>query len=226
MSVYVYALLGAPPRGPLGSGIRGEPLRAVACGPLVAVVGDMDEAPTPSPTALRDHDAAIRRMASVEDAVLPVRFGSLMREEHEVVRRLEPVEAALASALALVAGSEQMTLRLYERGPSRSSAQPELAGLGPGARYLAERQWARGSSPVRSGAIQALRVDLASLVRAERLESHEASPLIASIHHLIARGEATRYRSAVDATQAKLDGVAVAVSGPWPPYAFAAEEPA
>jgi hypothetical protein len=54
------------------------------------------------------------------------------------------------------------------------------------------------------------------------VERHDAPPLLVSLYHLVARGEAARYRRAVTGAAAGL-GLQVLVSGPWPPYAFAPE---
>ena len=115
VSVYVYALVARAPSERLGSGMSGEALRVVTCGKLLAVVGDMSAPPAVTSTTLREHDRTIRRMTVITDAVLPLRFGSMVDGEIELARRLEPAEAALEAALVRVAGREQMTVRVYER---------------------------------------------------------------------------------------------------------------
>ena len=64
----------------------------------------------------------------------------------------------------------------------------------------------------------------ASFIRAQRIESHGSPPLIASIHHLIDRGQGEAYAAALHAGTADLVQAAVTVSGPWPPYAFVSGE--
>src|SRR4030095_4304996 len=95
--------------------MNGEALRVVTCGGLLAVVGDMAALPAVTSTALREHDRAIRRVTAITDTVLPMRFGSVVDEELELARPLEPAKAALEAALVRVAGREQMTVRVYER---------------------------------------------------------------------------------------------------------------
>ena len=46
----------------------------------MAAVGEMAERPAVSEATLRAHDAVIRRLADTVDAILPVRFGSLLSE--------------------------------------------------------------------------------------------------------------------------------------------------
>ena len=229
MSLYVYALVAKAPGEGLGTGMNGEALRVVTCGGLLAVVGDMSAPPPVTPTALHEHDRTIRRMTVITDAVLPLRFGSIVDGELDLARRLEPAEATLEAALARVAGREQMTVRVYERQArggegTRMAAPPAAAAdLGPGARYLLERRRTLEGDPHRA-ALDAVLTAPASFIRAQRIESHGSRPLIASVHHLIERGQGAAYAAVLHAGTADLIDAAVTVSGPWPPYAFASGE--
>ena len=229
MSLYVYALVAKAPSAGLGRGMSGEALRVVNCGRLLAVVGDTSARPPVTSTALREHDRAIRRITAVMDAVLPMRFGSMVDEELELARHLEPAEAALEAALVLVAGREQMTVRVYERkvraeeGPRIAAPPAAAANLGPGARYLLERRQTLENDPHRA-ALDAVLAAPAAFIRGQRIESHGSPPLIASVHHLIERGQGAAYAAALHAGTADLIDAAVTVSGPWPPYAFASGE--
>jgi len=229
VSVYVYALVATAPSGGLGTGMGGEALRVVACGRLLAVVGDMSAPPAVTSTALREHDRAVRRLTAITDAVLPMRFGSIVDGELELARDLEPAEAALEAALALVAGREQMTVRVYERqaqageGTRIVDAPAAVADLGPGSRYLLERRRILENGTHRA-ALDAVLAAPASFIRGQRIESHGSRPLIASVHHLIERGQGEAYAALLHAGTANLIDAAVTVSGPWPPYAFASGE--
>ena len=188
----------------------------------MAAVGEMAERPAVSEATLRAHDAVIRRLADTVDAILPVRFGSLLSES-ALTDALAARGRELTEALALVAGREQMTLRLMGEAaprpaPAVVSDHPEL---GPGARYLAARraEWRRAHE---APELEPLRPALQPLVRAERVTRHETPPLLASVYHLIDRGASAAYRGAVErAGGAAL--VRVVTTGPWPPYAFAPE---
>jgi hypothetical protein len=224
MGVYVYAVLAAPIASGLGRGLAGEPLRVVFCPPVHAVIGEMDAAPEVSEEALRGHDGAVRRLARRAEALLPVRFGSLCRDEDELRARLAPQSEPLTRALALVRGREQMTLRLYGKAPTEAPA-PELVppdGAGPGTRYLLDRRRALEASQ-RVAEAEALRPLLSGIVQGERAERHDRPPLVASVHHLVARGQAARYRRAIARGRALVEPLQVQVRGPWPPYAFCPE---
>jgi len=207
--VYVYALLGEAPRPDAGAGLCAEPLRVVRVGDLVAAVGEMAERPQVSEATLRAHDAVVRRLAGAVDAILPVRFGSLLSESG-LADLLTARGRELSEALALVAGREQMTLRLLGAATPPTAPAPPPDDLGPGARYLAARraEWRR----VR---------EAPELVRAERVTRHDTPPLIASVYHLIDRGAGAAYLTAVE--RVALAAARVVATGPWPPYAFAPE---
>lgn len=190
------------------AGALGEPLRVIGHLGLELVCGG---GPPPlSPDALRAHEAAVRRIADRSSACLPARFGAAAADEAELRRIVEKSAPALMQALALVRGREQMTLRVLG-----APASPPASG-GPGTRYLEER---RRASTVPE--LDPLRKALSGLIRAERVEPHGRPGLVATVYHLIDRGAEAIYRRRVEASP--LEGVRVAVSGPWPAWSFAPE---
>ncbi len=215
MSLYLYALVGRPVRRPLGRGLGGEALRLIEVARLLVVAGRIDNAPRVTPTALRRHDATVRRLAGRTDAVLPIRFGTVVGDRLALARALAPRAAGLREALALVAGHEQMTLRVYGEAVTTSD-ESATESAGAGQRYLERRLRAR-----RAPEVDPVRRALHGLVSAERIERHERPPLLASVYHLVRRGDSKRYLAAVAAASARLAGVRVSPSGPWPAYAFA-----
>ena len=215
MSLYLYALVGRPVRRPLGRGLGGETLRLIEVAGLLVVAARVGDAPRVTPTALRRHDATVRRLAGRTDAVLPIRFGTVVGDRLALARALAPRAAGLREALALVAGHEQMTLRVYGEAVSTSD-ESAAESAGAGQRYLERRLRAR-----RAPEVDPVRRALRGLVSAERIERHERPPLLASVYHLVRRGDSKRYLAAVAAASARLAGVRVSPSGPWPAYAFA-----
>jgi hypothetical protein len=246
--LYVYAIVPPPAggRAPEGlpAGLRDETLRVVVAGRVAAVVGAMDERPAPDPDVLRRQDAVVRALSSRESSLLPARFASAVLDEQALRAWLEPRQDALAEALALVEGCEQMTIRYS--GPAEAAGSPETSApphpppdrspradpptidlaegalaTGPGTRYLEERR-RRLAEREEPKALAPLREALRSLVRAERLEV--TSPGRGALHHLLPRGEAAAYRERIASVEARLRPVQVTASGPWAPYAFAPEE--
>jgi len=196
----LYALADTPPGAAL-RGALGEPVRAVPCGGLFALAGEVESAPPLSAESLRAHDAAVRRLAAACAALLPVRFGAAVESID-----LSQHAAELLEALEMVRNREQMTLRVYAEAkrPDRSS----------GTAYLESLRRARAVPE-----IDPLRAALAPLIHAERTEPHGES-LVASVYHLIDRGRSAEYLRKL--AEVPLD-VRVSASGPWPAWSFAPE---
>jgi hypothetical protein len=223
--VYLYAVLAEAPAGALPLGARGEPVRLVACEDLVAAVGDVEAAPAVDESALRAHDAAIRRLSAEASALLPARFGSVAGGDRELCEALRPRLPSFREGLRAVRGCEQMTLRLARKGTAggEAAAAPAPPGSGgPGTAYLEARRASAGDPRAIPEVARVLDA-LAPLVRGERRERHERPPLVASVYHLVPRESLEAYRAAV-ASAAEEAGLRVSTSGPWPPYAFAPDE--
>jgi hypothetical protein len=219
-ALYLYALLAETPAADLGAGLAGEPLRLIPCAGLLAVAGSMDAPPALAAPALRAHDDVVRRLATLAEALLPARFGTVAEDERALATALEPRLPALREALTLVRGCEQMSLRVFGAASAVAAEPADASAGGPGARYLQERRRAHRHASELPG-LEPLRRALGRLVRAERIEPHHTPPLLASVYHLVPRGVAAAYRERLEATRTVLQPWRVDASGPWPPYAFA-----
>ena len=211
----------------LPPGPSGGEIRLVECGPLV-VAAEAEPRELPVTTeALVTHDATIRCLAEQVEALLPARFGWIAADEAALHRCLEPHRERLLEALALTAGREQMTLRVYGALAPVPETKAPPAGDRPGTRYLESRR-AEAERRREILEIAPLCAALASLVRAERVERHSpastgaVSPS-ASVYHLVDRGRAAEYRTIVASLESELAPLRTSVSGPWPPYAYAPE---
>lgn len=196
MSLYLYAVFDEEPA------TLEEPLRLVRCGDLLIAVGE--ETPPLTPENLAEQDALVRRLSGSVPALLPIRFGEKVRDEEELCLLLKPRASDLAAALKKVRGCVQMTLRVF----GEPAPMPEFQG-GPGTRYLEARR--RGYSLPEVGP---LLERLNPLVQAERIERKEQGNLLGTVYHLVRREDVPAYQEAAQSQ-------GVAVSGPFPPYAFA-----
>ena len=194
-----------------------ERLRVVRRGTLAAVVSDRRR-PSSSPANLRSYDRVMRELAAWFPAILPARFGTVV-EEDELMFILSSRRASLARALTTVRGRVQMTIRVLSPGAAKdraiAPAAEERAGAVTGRDYLAGK--ARAARTV--AGFEPVRAAVARWVRDERVERRGG---VSSVYHLIPRGSADAYRRAVQ-TSAASAGLRLTVSGPWPPYAFAAD---
>jgi hypothetical protein len=221
--LYLYAVAFAEtePAGALGTGIGDEPLVLVPVGRLVAIAGSLPGRPSADAETLKKQDAVVRRLAGLFAALLPVRFGESVAEEAAVAAKIAPRESELTTALELVRGCVQMTLRIFGEADPMPEPAPARAG-GPGARYLEARrqeQAALRSLPEIAPLSRALR----PLLRAERIERQAAGPLLGTAYHLVPREGTAAYLAAVEEARGRIGGRRIAATGPWPPYAFAPE---
>lgn len=222
MTLYVYALAGDA--GGPATGLQGEPVRWLEAGGIFAAIGQLEAAPAVEATAVQGHDTAVRELARGVKGLLPARFGSVVPDLEALAQTLRPQLPALREALRLVEGREQMTLRLFGPEPAPEPApmvKPE--GPGAGTRYLQARQQAERARH-QAPELEPLRAVLAGLVHAERIERGGRPGLRVSAYHLVASGQAARYREVIAQAQGALAPLKVSVSGPWPAYAFAPGE--
>jgi hypothetical protein len=249
MSLYVYAIADAPVALDDLRGVAGEPLLVVTSGDgkSHAIAGDLAGAitvtnpPVISAETLRAQDALVRELAARTGALLPARFGARFTDERALRQTLDDLAIRLERALTRVRGREQMTIRVFHEGSSTASIEvPDSQGdssdsrvsresnessddapMGAGTRYMRRRAEEGRRLPA---AVEDLRAALADAIDDERVERGQ-SPVIGSIHHLIPRGSADRYRARLDEVAASprfaASGIRLRVSGPSPAYAFA-----
>jgi hypothetical protein len=175
--------------------------------------------PAATATALRRHDATVRRIAATVDAVLPMRFGSTVPDESAAARLFGPRAVELAGRLAHVRGHQQMTVRVFgTSAPRTAPPTTKSTPAGPGTRYLAARRRAHGVPE-----LDPIRPLLDGLVADERVQRHATPPLLASVYHLVPRRRRAQYRARLARAAHRLSPLRLRVSGPWPPYAFGAD---
>lgn len=218
MTWCVYAI-GSPLRGRLDvTGLAGERLTVVREGPIAAFLGELRRIPRPTEDHLRQYDRVQRRLAARIAALLPARYGTDVRDPDELTVILQSRQASLRRQLAKVRGRVQMTVRVLDapshlRTVAPSHRRPLAPSLPrPGTAYLRTR--ARAHS-VPEFAV--LREAVRRWVRDERVDRRGS---VATVYHLVPRLSAGAYHRAL-ARRAAEAGVAVVISGPWPPYAFA-----
>lgn len=221
MSVcYAYAVTrSADPRTSLPRGVAGEIPVYCRAGELAIVAGEVAEAPAREVRVLELHDRVIRRLFARQRAVLPLRFGQVFRGAEDLRESVLPRESALLPRLALVEGCVQMTLRWFE-APSAESAQaePEAPSAPSGTSYLLARR-RRSELP----GLEELRARASPWIRAEIVRPAMRPPLIATVYHLVRSRDLAAWREHLTADVGADRAAPFAVSGPWPPYAFAAD---
>ena len=209
----VYAL--ASPRLPRRLRLAGHELDVVHINGIDVVLERDVDAPVISEEVLREHHSIVVELARRADALLPVRFGSVMDTE-DLRTRISDAADPLRRALEHVRGRAQMTVRIFGVPlPVMAEARPPATGT----EYLRQRRDRARATPPEAACVVR---HVASFVIDERIEAGDG-PLRATIFHLIALGDVDRYRAAAEASRTEATPLQVTITGPWPAFAFAPE---
>ena len=205
MPLYVLALTDTPVPPDVAGPLR---LDSVELDGFYAICEQRRVAPPAEDDRLREQHALVREIASRARAVLPVRFGTLMRRR-ELVAFSKDHEQEIRAGLEAVRDRVQMTIRIVGRQPRPSSSRRATTGRG----YLQQRR--RVASPDLPPAVRSLLAALRPLVVRERQEPG-VGRLLATVYHLVEASNSSRYgrKARQMATSAAV------VTGPWPPFAF------
>nr|MDQ3071261.1 GvpL/GvpF family gas vesicle protein [Acidobacteriota bacterium] len=180
-------------------------VEAVAVRTIAAVIEHRKSAPRVSETGLARQLAALGRLEKRGLTILPVRYGTVAQSEAEIRSLLAPQAAALKSALAIVRGRRQMTIRV--RG-TRAPGRPAT-----GAAYLASRVAAAHIPEA-----DLLRRAVSAFVVEERVDPPSRQGFLGTVFHLIGADDVARYK---DAASALPETSHLMISGPMIPFAFA-----
>jgi len=216
MPWYVFALVDAPPAKRPPRGLSG-PLGLRRVGDAFAVVERRKDVPPAEFATLQRHQEVVTRLGTLVPAILPVRFGTLLETdalEEALAERDEDLDAAFAAVRHRV----QFSWRRYQPRSRDRRAASDAPGDLSGTEYL--RRAARAARPAPPAAWRTIRAKLRPLVVQERYQPADAR-LPDSMYHLVERDASRRYQTLAAALRHA--NPVLTMSGPWPPFAFAAE---
>jgi len=242
-TVWVYAV-GAGLDGAWLDGLRGvdgEAVRPVSAAGLTALVGAVDQEAfgveqlrarlddlDQLATIARAHHRVIR-VAADHQAVAPARLATLYADFGRVRAMLVEHAAAFRAALRRVAGRHEWGVKIFaapERGPGRPAERPAS-----GTAYLRQR---RDSLTARETALAAagqVHADLAGTAVAARQRppqdpnlSGDRRRMLLNATYLVDDAGGEAFAARVPAIAREHPDLAVELTGPWPPYSFAAVE--
>jgi gas vesicle protein GvpL/GvpF len=209
-SVYVFALTTHTlPR----LMVNGHQIEFVDLHGLHAAIERCPERPSVSEAALRSQHDIVMGLFDRADDLLPVRFGAWL-DERELVDLVTARRAPIERAIELVRGRVQMTVRFPGFASSAALADPS-ADRTSGTAYLQARKEAAHAMPSEAALVSAAVRDL---IVAE-ITSPGSSRTTVSLYHLIDRDSVAPYNTAT----ARFEAPGVAISGPWPAFAFASD---
>lgn len=223
MGLYLYCIAPSGSEPPAGlAGVDGTEILTVAAGPFAVWASVAGGPPEPNLERIREHHRVVACAVRARPA-LPLRFGQWSETaagvSEAVVARREQHERALD----LVADAVELGLRVFD---SDATPAPEPPAGGSGRDYLEalrRRHAAERARREHAGVLTVeIRVALADLVRAERLESPPARRALLGVAHLVGSDRVVEYRRRVDALRQRFPALRWLVTGPWPPYSFVA----
>jgi hypothetical protein len=182
--------------------------------------------PEASVEGVRRHHAVVDAAISETVTPVPFRFGQWAATEAAVRASIAPKADAWLRSLEAWAGALEFGVRVLDPARDRPARTVHAAAMSSGREYL--EALARVRTEERDGVRHA--EEVAALVRgrvggltiADTVAPLATAHGIASIAHLVRRGSFAEYHERMAAVRAEQSGLRFVLSGPWPPYSFAA----
>ncbi len=247
-ALYAYAVVGAGRRAPPVEAILpGAGFLALEEGGIAAVASRVERTPfeagpgcrTDDPTWLAERAAAHHGVvAGLGGAVLPLAFGAMFTDEAPLRAWLRDRGPRLSAALAAVAGHSEWSLGLdedsalheawlRERNPALAAQAAQAASAGAGTAFLLGRRLERAVVAARLARRQEVALTIGARIGALVAHASACAPRaeigVAAWSLLLRDAGVPALRAALEDAAAELadSGLALRLSGPWPPYAFA-----
>lgn len=228
MGVHVYCIVPAD-LAAAGYGIADQPVRALVSGPLAAWYSEHAVQPPATLESMRRHDAVIRSACSERVTPVPLRFGQWFASDDQLRARVLEQQQQWLERLAEFTGCAEYGVRIAALATLPLPPEPDPAALpqqGRGRAYL-ERLAARtrAQDDAATAKAELLRVVAALTSPWVLREASGNTPEGVGglwVAHLVRRRDAETYREALAALPQRLPEYRVVVTGPWPPYSFAA----
>lgn len=213
---YLYAVLDAAAAPPSRPGLGGAAVEAVRYADLQALVSEVSQQQVAHPdgTAPLAHAAVVEHAYGSADAVLPMRFGSTVRDRPRVVAFLAGRHEEFVRGLHRVRGAVEVGIRVT----SRERAGAGSAGLPTDGRtYLAGRAAARNEHEALACAVHD---PLSALARAGARWPLVNGGTVLAAAYLVSRDRLPEFHRTVTGLSVSHPEAAVLCTGPWPPYSF------
>ena len=226
MGLYAYCVLPATHRPDASLiGLGGEGVVAITVEGLAVWVSSM-ERPQPSLEAVQAHNRVIEAAITEEVTPVPLRFGQWLEDEPALRLALAAHAAQHHARLQQFSGCLEFGLRLIEPASEPKAQDVHPVQVTSGFEYMqALRERSRMAEQERQHAGQVharIRESLQELVRAEQVQDEPTAHSVITLAHLVARPHFDEYRARARQLREQLPALRLLLSGPWPPYSFAA----
>ena len=192
-------------------------LVVVRAGNIAALATNCADAPAPTETELRAHEAITQRIHE-EGASLPSRFGQLFADEEALAAALRERAESLTDGLATFGSRVELAITLAWRTTHALRATNATSGRTYLEALAARERERREAEQVVARLVEQLPCERAFI-------RHRMCPrdgIAATVAILCARDEVTMLRRAIDSFGERSGEVSASVHGPLPPYSFAA----
>ena len=250
--VWVYAVTRDLPQGHLVgvTGIGGAAVHGVRRAGLVAVVSPVNLAEFGEEplrhnledlawleTTAREHHQVVDAVSAAGSTVT-MRLATVYRDDSRVAAMLAERRGQLEAALRHIEGRTEFGVKAYAEpaGPSDAAVESDRPGnsdAGPGTAYLLRRraELATRNKQLNTAlaAAETIHATLASLADATRryVPQHprltgESATMVLNGAYLVAVGRVDEFVATVRTLDGRHPTVRLELTGPWPPYSFAA----
>jgi hypothetical protein len=236
---YIYAVVTQGAEHPLAfKGLDDQPIYTIAYRGMAAVVSDVEnDRIRPQRRNLAAHRAVLSGLMAVEEAVLPLRFGTIAANANEIKSLLASNRKIFEDQLKQIAGKLEMGVRVVWDVPNIFEffidAHPDL-------KEARDRLFGGSNQPAQNDRIELGRM-FEQLHEADRLAhcatvEEELGPLCAAIKRgvprddreimnlacLVGKDRRAEFEQGVFRAAAHFDNnFTFDYNGPWPPHAFA-----
>jgi Gas vesicle synthesis protein GvpL/GvpF len=214
--IHVYAIAEGLAELPHLTGIDGADLDRLELEGLDVVFSDLDEDTGVDEEAVLQHAVVVEALMERCDAVLPGRLGPRFAGVHAVAAAVEAQAGQLRDALDRVEGCVELGLRVLEPPQASSGHAPRSGTDYLQARLAQRRETARRALE--------LHEPLSRLARASTTREGQGRGEVLDAAYLLAAQEVDRFREELGRLEESERDLNFVVTGPWPPYSFAAAE--
>jgi hypothetical protein len=162
------------------------------------------------------HHERVVETIMANGTVLPLRFGTQLEREEQLAAQLAARHDELSRSLERVRGKAELGVRMIPKRPVSDRRAVETTGRGYLlARVRAHRRYQQ--------AIREVHAALLALSRASCIRQSQKPPAVLVAAYLFDSERVAEFRRQADQLARRQPGMKVIVTGPWPPYSFAAE---
>ena len=225
MGIYAYCVVPLSHQPPPGIvGLEDQAVESVPCGDVAVWVSHMQR-PTGTVEHITAHNRVVEAAITGEVTPVPLRFGQWLDDEAALQTMMVDKAASYKQKLQELSGCLEFGIRVLDPTTPDEARDVQTA---PTSGYEYMQALRESSKLADERRVQAERVrqqiqdSLRHLVRAEYEEEARTPHAVITLSHLVARPDFDEYRERARQLRDVLPAMRLLLSGPWPPYSFAA----